>query len=238
MLRVFCKTHSEIPLDNEIIKLMIRFLLYELKIQANNDNDHDNIIIITTIILYSQDLFIIDYPGLTLLIPSYIKIIEAILLSDKFNFISEEANKSILINLLNYQNNYIQFNPLRILKIAALNILKSIIAYGYIVPDMKISCTLNLMNEHQKTPNLNLSEDNKMIIVREKIFFITRRLIEKNERLRLNSKNDKIEYHHSEFCDPDFNIILSSIFLIMMYYESICISRGDHLLAEDTEVIF
>ena len=193
---------------------MIKFLLCDLNIQTNNnDSDHDNLIVVTTIILYSQDLFMTDYPGLTLLIPTYLIVIEAILLTDRFHYIFDETNKSILINIMNYHNHHSHFNPLLILKIAALNILKSFIAFGYIIPDMKISQISNpiIMNEFQKSPGS--SENYRIIVIRKKSIVIIRKLVEKNEKLRLNSKNDKTEYHYSEFCDPEFNVILSIGFI-------------------------
>lgn len=219
-LRVFCNTQSEIMTTKSLIIDMISFINSALKSFYVKEDDIDGFVTVCVILKFTEQIFLTDYPGIKILIPNYLKIIEYVLTNEKFGQLYQNAKQTLeRIFVLEYgsvkidqqQQQQIKNEPVKleaqfvggiIVKNSALNIMKSILFMGYALPDMKIVS----LGESRANKMPGYQNVRTMEMIREKAFTITYKMMERMKDLKsrgtkasLNVENGDVELQYNIF---------------------------------------
>lgn len=149
-------------------------------------------------------MFLTDYPILKSLIPTYLKAIENLFIIDDFGKIPlEEKHKMKRILIYNEKHTEMPKTS-KLVKNSALKTLKSLLFSGYTLGDMS---ALNLSGNGEKF---------KLHLIRERIIFITYKILGIFKRLRLLNPNN---FANTEYCDIEFQHNLYTIAMNVMFLE-------------------
>jgi hypothetical protein len=147
-------------------------------------------------------MFLTDYPILKCLIPTYLKVIENLFILDDFGKIPlEEKHKMKRILIYNEKHTEMPKTS-KLVKNSALKILKSLLFSGYTLGDM-VALSLS-------------GEKFKLHLIRERIIFITYKILGIFKRLRLLNPNN---FANTEYCDIEFQHNLYTIAMNVMFLE-------------------
>jgi hypothetical protein len=164
---------------------------------------------------YSEQIFLTDYPGIKIMIPNYLKLIEYMLATERFNQLDQTSRGILDKVLLDSDPNKIEVqlpSSAFAVKNAALNVLKSILFMGYAIPDMKI---INI--PEGKTGKVSSPEvAPTMEMIREKAFIITYKALEKLKNLK--PRGTKVPASN-ESSDIELQFNLLTLGTIIVYLE-------------------
>lgn len=152
----------------------------------------------------TEDIFLTDYPMIKCLIPLYLKYIENLFILYDFGKIPLEE-KHTMKRILIYNEKHTEMpKTSKLVKNSALKLLKSLIFLGYSLGDMS---AINLAVSGEKF---------KLNIIRERVIFITYKILGIFKRLRLLNPH---EFANTEYCDLEFQYNLYTIVMTVMFLE-------------------
>lgn len=148
------------------------------------------------------------------MIPSYLKLIEYMLTTERFNQLDQSSRAILDKVLLDTDTGKIELQSQSstfVVKNAALNVLKSILFMGYALPDMKI---VNI--PEGKTSKAGSPETgNTMEMIREKAFLITYKALERLKNLKPRGTKVAASNESSDI-EIQFNLLTLSTIIVYL----------------------